>query len=479
MAQEKLSTYEKQRLENIQRNQELLRELQVPLNLIDRSSNTAVQVKKHVPKKEKKLPQQPTRASARLRGIAPTDEPDLKRQADTGEDAEGPNKKSKRIDQLNEADQTDFLKILNQVRVMPNTEPSASINTSIEGEDPEQQKKTQKQLADQLSQLRIRHAWATVKVTPDRINASAFHPSNSKRLACAADVSGHLGFWDVDGVTKEEDEESPVVYTYRPHTRTITDLKFNPTDPSKLITTSYDGTIQFFDMEKATFGSLVDAQNYSYTSFDLTKDGRTLWFSTSDGEVGQYDLRAAEPVVHLLRDKKIGCISLNPVHEHLLAAASNDRTASVWDVRSMKKSLHEMEHGYSVTSAYWSPKGNKLATTAYDDYVRVFALDSISDLILQSAIRHNNHTGRWVTNFRARWNENTVSSVNGLDHQHFVVGNMKHPVDVYSGETGEAIEQLYDGERITAIQAVVQFHPTTESTTLLCGNGSGRMVCWS
>lgn len=96
-------------------------------------------------------------------------------------------------------------------------------------------------------------------------------------MACAADVSGHLGFWDVNGVNKEEEnEEMPVVYTYRPHTRTITDLKFNPTDPTKLITTSYDGTVQYFDTEKATFGSMLDSQSYSYTNFDLTKDGHMV-----------------------------------------------------------------------------------------------------------------------------------------------------------------------------------------------------------
>ncbi|KAF7732080.1 hypothetical protein EC973_006335 [Apophysomyces ossiformis] len=467
--------------------------------MIDRpSTTTKSHVKKHTPKRVKQEPRQPTRVSARLRGLAAKehhDETDLKRPAE-GDDAEA-NKKAKRIDQLGEADQSSFLKILDQVRAMPNTEPAAKIKQSLEeeGEQKTTRNQQKQELAKQLALLRIRHVWATVKVTPDRINGTAFHPSNTKRLACAADVSGHLGFWDVDGVKKEEkegtgendeeeEEEAPVVYTYRPHTRTITDLQFNPTDTSKLITTSYDGTVQYFDMEKATFGSLLDSHAYSYTHFDLTKDGHTFWFCTSDGEVGHYDLRARDDssgkaIVHSARDKKIGCIHLNPVHQHLLAASSNDRTVTLWDVRSMKSNLQEIEHGYSVTSAYWSPNGNKLATTAYDDYIRVFALENSSELMVQSAIRHNNHTGRWVTNFRARWNENTVSHLNGVDHQHFVVGNMKHPVDIYSGETGEAIEQLYDSERITAIQAVVQFHPTTESMTLLCGNGSGRMVCWS
>jgi hypothetical protein len=56
---------------------------------------------------------------------------------------------------------------------------------------------------------------------------------------------------------------------------------------------------------------------------------------------------------------------------------------------------------------------------------------------------------------------------------------MNHPVEVYSGETGERICELYDPEKITAVPAVSLFHPTTPSMTILCGNGSGRMTCWT
>ena len=57
--------------------------------------------------------------------------------------------------------------------------------------------------------------------------------------------------------------------------------------------------------------------------------------------------------------------------------------------------LESVEHGYSVTSSYWSPQGNIIATASYDDYIRLFDLgDNQKSLALKSAIRHNNHTGR-------------------------------------------------------------------------------------
>ena len=56
---------------------------------------------------------------------------------------------------------------------------------------------------------------------------------------------------------------------------------------------------------------------------------------------------------------------------------------------------------------------------------------------------------------------------------------MKQPIDIYSGESGESITSLIDGERVTAIPSVNTFHPNTPLPTLLAGNASGRMLCWS
>ena len=114
------------------------------------------------------------------------------------------------------------------------------------------------------------------------------------------------------------------------------------------------------------------------------------------------DLRDKEsPFEREAATKKVGCVHLNPVHQHLLAGASNDRNAYVWDIRMWGKKdrkkdlsiLHQFEHGYSATSAYWSPNGDILATTSYDDYVRLFSLEG-EKMELRSAIHHNNHTGR-------------------------------------------------------------------------------------
>ncbi|KAG1488638.1 hypothetical protein G6F47_012331 [Rhizopus delemar] len=410
--------------------------------------------RKHTPvKREIK---QPTRVSARLRGKSP--DKNIERENSAVED----DNRSKTIDSLDEQNHKKLLRTMERT-LLPNTEPM--IKTEDDVDD--------KAIVDQLNELKIHHDWVTVKVTPNRINGCLqirFHPSNTKILGCAIDVEGYLGFWDIN---EKEENEDPVVYNYRPHTRTVTDIKFDPLDPSKLLTSSYDGNIRIFDMNKAEFETLdTGSEKYPITSFDIQQDGHLIWFSTSDGEVGCVDKRTGgAPTVYQPREKKVGCIHINPVHQEMLAVGSNDRTATIWDIRNLRKGepLYSFDHGYAVTSCYWSPKGDILATSSYDDYIRLFQLNEQKDMQLKSAIPHNNHTGRWVTNFRARWNTNRY---HGLEHQHLAIGNMNQTVDIYSGESGKEMTQIYDQDHITAIPSVAQFHPNTLKPTILTGNAS-------
>ncbi|KAI8089222.1 WD40-repeat-containing domain protein [Halteromyces radiatus] len=463
-----LSEYEKKRLENIQRNQELLKSLEVPMRPAetDLKKTKAPAIKKHHPKKHS-APTQPRRVSARIRGIAA-------KQMEVDENDTVVNRPSspvkiERVDTLNEKDHAHFLEMVGSV----NTDNSydqedIKVDPSLEP------------LKEQLDNLTIRHEWATVKMTPDRISHCLFHPNKTKLLAIATSSTGHLSFWDINN--KEEETGDPVVYSYRPDTRGITDAKFCINDPLTLYTSSYDGSIQTFDMNKASFGSVMLSTNdYPITSFDMTQNGQVLYFSTGDGQLGIRDLRSDKTETMLtLRDKKIGCIHLNPVHSHLLVAASNDRTATIWDTRHLskhsKKNVQELEHGFAVTSAYWSPSGKQLATSCYDDYLRVFDLNKTDHVDLKGRIRHNCHTGKWVTMFRTKWNENRRF---GIDHPHFIVGNMNHPCSVFSAETVSKLTDLYDEDRITAIPAVNEFHPTLDSLALLSANASGRVVCWT
>jgi WD repeat-containing protein 76 len=57
--------------------------------------------------------------------------------------------------------------------------------------------------------------------------------------------------------------------------------------------------------------------------------------------------------------------------------------------------IQEFEHGYAVSSCYWSPNGKKLLTTSYDNRIRIMSTDNdVKDTKLEYSIEHNNRTGK-------------------------------------------------------------------------------------
>lgn len=120
--------------------------------------------KQHKPAPKKKEPQLPTRTSARIRGEKPLPlkrslELDAANSLDEG-------KKQKTIDSLDTEEQAKLLGIF-KTTLVPNTKPKRE---EIKQEKNDDGKTPDEVLTEQLSNLEIRHTWATVKVVPSRIN---------------------------------------------------------------------------------------------------------------------------------------------------------------------------------------------------------------------------------------------------------------------------------------------------------------------
>ncbi|KAF9425230.1 hypothetical protein BGZ94_007729 [Podila epigama] len=346
-------------------------------------------------------------------------------------------------------------------------------------------------LRKQVQALRIRGPWPTVKVCQGRVYTMAMHQNRDKILVCGGDIDGNLGFWDLDESQADdyepELEEEPNVYSYKAHARTLSSLQYSPTDPTKLFSTSYDGSIRYLDLVKQQFLEsyvVPSGVDDHLGSISMDSSGNSLWFADSDGGVSLKDIRTPKDELvyrKILHEKKVGCVNVNPKYSNLIVTSSLDRTMRIWDIRKFSshkdddellEELAQCPHRLSVTSAMWSPDGASIASTSYDDNIRVFnnfepGLPTVKEIPEPIMIRHNNQSGRWVTMLRAVWSQ---------QFNWFTIGNMNRSVDIYSRGSGDLMANLRDPHILTTVPAVNVWHPNR--VVLASGMANGKMVIW-
>ena len=493
MMSNELSEYERKRLENIKQNQEILKSLNIKGIIPDELKKPAVAKKPRTsapkaPKPDKEASSEPLtrRISSRL----------LKK---SGASFEG----------LDE----DYVKVENDLFVAPAEPPkpkrivgkipfdpeegatagflelSASLNTKnlfdkYDHKRPE---------TDFESGLEIQNELSVVKVMKERIYSLAVHPDSSKILVAAGGKFGELSFLDAteashpeglaEKVLPEAKEFRPGVFAFRPHTGSISNLRYNPANPTQLISTSYDNIIRCFDITTGTFDELFNFGEDSgdvITGFDCDPSGNQFYMSDTNGIFRWTDRRDPNSVVKEVRlhEKKIGCVSVCR-DGRFLATASNDGSIGIWDLRKLQDSssaLHTMTFRRSVTSVYFNPlDSNKLLSTCYDDHVRVHynTTSKSSDQHCHSEMSHNNQTGRWITNFKAVWDPKSPN--------YAVVGNMNRGIDLINAQIDDEdkaeIVRNITSDFLTAQPAVNAFHPNLD--VIASGNASGKIALWT
>lgn len=319
----------------------------------------------------------------------------------------------------------------------------------------------------------------------------------NKPLVFAGDKEGTMGIFDAsqDGPGDADDEDAdvpdPQVTALKTHSRTITSFVFSPADMGAVYTGSYDSSIRKFNIEEGkstqVFAPSDPQEDMPISALEMPNDdSNLLLFSTLHGSLGRHDVRTAsgDADIWKLCDQKIGGFSLHPLHPHLVATASLDRTVKIWDLRKISGKgdlrhpalMAEHESRLSVSHASWSA-GGSLATSSYDDTVKIYSFPDAGlwkpgesvDIKPTHVIRHNNQTGRWVTILKPQWQRRPQDGI-----QKFVIGNMNRFVDVFA-ENGEQLAQL-DGDGISAVPAVAHFHPSMN--WVVGGTGSGKLCLW-
>ncbi|KAG5988924.1 hypothetical protein E4U43_004608 [Claviceps pusilla] len=506
-----MSAFERKRLENIAANRAILTDISATAKKIIPAKPApkppARRSKRSEPVKRESA--RPTRVSSRLAGLD-ADNETLKRKLEIEAEHQAQEAKLKKL-RVNDDLKLDDIAVegkrwaagLNGLQgIVRGAQPG--VRTFTEDDIKETTDTSLKELRQRMGGLKLYEQWAPndIKITPQRVYALGFHPTEDKPIVFAGDKEGAVGIFDASQTPPDPDDDDdddkahtlPDIAAFKTHSRTVTSFVFSATDSNAVYTSSYDSSIRKMDLEKGTsvqvFAPSDMDTDLPISAMDMAhSEPHMLYFSTLDGGVGRIDVRdpAGTQEIWTLSEQKIGGFSLHPLQPHLLATASLDRTVKIWDLRKISGKgdlrhpalLGEHESRLSVSHASWSPAGH-LATSSYDDTVKIYDFTDaatwkpghdIAASAMEPAHRvgHNNQTGRWVTILKPQWQRRPNDGI-----QKFVIANMNRFVDVFASD-GSQLAQL-DGEGITAVPAVAHFHPTMD--WVAGGSASGKLCLW-
>ncbi|RHZ41332.1 hypothetical protein DYB26_012036, partial [Aphanomyces astaci] len=125
----------------------------------------------------------------------------------------------------------------------------------------------------------------------------------------------------------------------------------------------------------------------------------------------------------------------------------------------------------SVNCASFSPDGAAVVSVCLDDFVYLHDTRDLS-LSVPRKIKHDNHSGQWLTKFHAAWDPKKTTDCE------FVLGGNKRPrcIDIFGTTSPVPRQSLADETLFNSVHSLNIFHPTLPF--LLGGNSSGRIAMW-
>lgn len=354
-----------------------------------------------------------------------------------------------------------------------------------------------------------RESWLAVKLvaerkmTTDRIFSLGLIDRSDTDVVAAGSVHGDIGIWHVSGRTS-------AAYTAHGGHRPISGLQWTNSGRT-LFSAGYDGALRKLDVTTGTSDTILSAPSmpdgrkagakFGLCGLALETNGHVALCGSLNGSLITIDDRIAEnPVAAVnVHGAKICTVQLHPADENVAVTSSHDGTAAVWDLRTLlgrarhQHTVTEMfaedrgtraedrrgcvasyGHRRPVTSAFVSPfPDHALLTNCHDGLIRWWSncLSSTPATDPNRTWRHDNRTGRFVTNFQALWDPHHE----GLA----LIGSLNKRIRVFGfwPGIGTLFDLSFHDRRIVAPPAVNSFHQYHEFTTASASN-FGQVQLW-
>ncbi len=194
----------------------------------------------------------------------------------------------------------------------------------------------------------------------------------------------------------------------------------------EIASVSSDGTVRFWDTEscrevkveiegfpgvgqREPGNTFIPFNNRQVSGIAISYTGERLAIASGEGEVALWKIERVNsvgsdtgqsPIFRITADIKLRCQDKPHCHDgrvnvvtfstdgELIATASDDGTAKVWDAKTGKLKRSFTEHWSKVNWASFSQEGKYLATASSDQTVRIWNLDSCNAYF--SLLRHTN-----------------------------------------------------------------------------------------
>ncbi|KAF6208263.1 hypothetical protein GE061_016717 [Apolygus lucorum] len=309
------------------------------------------------------------------------------------------------------------------------------------------------------------------RMNTSRIQSLHVHQSMPNPLIFSGDKYGNFSIWRPNCAEDAKDE----VITHSAHRGGLNCISTSLEDKSVLYTTGYDGTILKVEMNKGQFTNIFATDfedDVSHITWHDEFEPRRFLVAHGRGDVGILDASAGKTVQKWIDcfPRSVKTVQHHPTQSHYFVAASGTGNVKIFDVRNPKECVTEEIHGRSVSSAFFSPDGNSLLTNSFDDHVRVFDTSVISMSLKKTASYvHNNHTGRWLTPFKAVW----VPQRNDVFHIGSMLNNPRR-VRFYTANSEGVLMDLIDYDNLEYICSTQAMHP--QLPLIACANSSGKLT---
>ncbi|XP_054262099.1 WD repeat-containing protein 76-like [Macrosteles quadrilineatus] len=448
---EEISEYEKLRLKNLEENRRIMMEL----GLLNPKKEQKEETMKPKPTKPKSKPAQKVKLEPRKRSLR------LLRKTPEGRDLPLTFEETPETPEIEEKTRIEEESLpMNEDGMITDFLDSLKLSLSQGSSSQSSMEST-----DSLIQDMRKLEFATLqKVTKSKVHSMCVHPMENKLLIVVGSTQGELGLWDVN---------NSQVVQFTPHMRPVNCVSVSHNNPSELFTTSFDGTVRCANINRSTIDLVYQTDEKSsmcHLTWHTQLDSNNLLVAHGTGDVGVVDLRtkSVERWYHC-HPRSVRTIHIHPTKPQYFLTGSGTGEAKVWDLRASKKHNDEpvstlCQGGKALTSVFFSPDGNKAVATCNDDRIRIYDTSDLTTAKELHSILHDNHTGRWLSVFKAIWHTHSSDLI--------FVGSLLQPrrIQMYNG-SGRLVKDLMD-EQLTTVVPVISLHPTLP--IIVGGNSSGK-----